>query len=109
MNLLDRLKALRDIISNPAIPDALERAGHFLLDGAAYIRKLQGSGETLSLTAGEDLDITECEFVLAELRVATLPEAVSTSPAAALDPASWLLILELASKVLDWIKSRRNS
>jgi len=105
--ILAKLKAVRDIIGNPAIPDTLERAGQFLIEAGAFIRNLQGSPIAFD-GPGLDAQVQEFAAITREIEARQVFSTAASEPSN-LDPATILLIVQVAKQLLDLLRKRRQS
>jgi hypothetical protein len=118
---LSNLIAIHEAVTDPAIPDAIERAGEQIADLAAgladLVRTLQGR---VTFAAGpDDPDkAAACLAKISEIEKALKPKAargkgrpkkVSATAAAAIDPATLLMLLQLARQLLDLWRKRREA
>jgi hypothetical protein len=115
--ILQRLRALRDVITDPAIPDAIDRGADLLHDLADLLRGLQ-AGPVFAAGSDDEQKLTECQEECKELLKLAKPKpvgkgrpkkAVGATAAAAIDPATLLMLLQLARQLLDLWRKRREA
>lgn len=102
MSLLELITAVRDLIAAiktqnwPAVFTALSK----ILNAATA---LFGPQATFAAAEGQ---LEELESACEELRACCAPQAGEADPKA-IDPATILVIVQLAGLVIEWIKKRR--
>lgn len=102
MSLLELITAVRDLssaIKAKDWPGALKSLAKLLTVAADLVAK----PKTMQAIVGEETDLeSACE----ELRACCAPQAGEADPKA-IDPATILVIVQLAGLVIEWIKKRR--
>jgi hypothetical protein len=111
-DILTKLIAIRDIITNPAIPDAIDQAGRatadYLHEIAEQIRAIQGSLPP-GVQALAGAEFAQCEAVVGDivgLHAVSLRDTPNGTQAA-VSPADILTIIQLVQSAWELLKKIR--